>query len=79
MGNFIPAMAATSDEFPAAAKPSFLQPIKPRVVSTPMTLTFFNLDAGHFAVLDYVDAARVCRPRIAPSHRIMAHRSATRL
>src|SRR5438128_2104623 len=33
-------------------------------------------EARHYALLDDVDAARVCRTRVSPSDRIMAHRAA---
>ena len=72
-------MAATSEELPAAARPSFLQPMKPRLVSTPHDLAVLDPDARHFAVLDDVDAAAVGAARIAPGHRIMAHRAAAPL
>lgn len=45
----------------------------------PGDLTVFPPDAGHFALLDQIDAARIGAARIAPGNRVMAGRSATLL
>ena len=74
-----PAIAARRDEWPATAKHTLSAAIAPRVVSTPLTRSAVAADAGHLAVLDDVDAARAGAARIAPGHRVMAHRAAATL
>ena len=58
---------------------SCFAPMKPRVVSTPTTRPPSTSNAGHLAVLDDVDAARVGAAREAPGHRVVPRRAAARL
>ena len=52
---------------------------KPRLVSTPVALLPVVVHAGHFAVLDDVDAERARGARVSPGNRIVADRSAAPL
>ena len=72
-------MAATSEELPAAARPSFLQPMKPRLVSTPTTLPF-SMRMPVTSQFWMMSTPRLIgAARIAPGHRIVAHRAAAPL
>ena len=79
IGSRNPAMAASTLEWPATAMATFLAPMAPRVVSTPVTRPFSHLEAGDLAILDDVDAARIGRARIAPGDGIVPRHAAAAL
>ena len=73
-------MFMMTEEWPAATTPTFLAPMKPRVVSTPVTWPLpARRDAGHLAILDDVDAAVGGAARIAPGDGVVARRAAAPL
>jgi hypothetical protein len=61
-----------TEVWPAATTPTFFAPMKPRVVSTPVTRRRRAADAGDLAILDDVDAAIRRAARIAPGDRVVA-------
>ena len=79
IGSRKPASAPTRDVLPATASPTFVAPMKPRVGLDASDAALLDAEAGHLAILDDVDAARVGGAGIAPDHRVVAHRAAARL